>query len=332
MRPLSLRSDHDPHDRTRQSPLDKGNKFVYKHVQSGSAHVPLRGPPVQVQPNRTMEYIATVDATIIQPPTKSPQYQSWRRPKTLFVTRAGSPKRQTCFKCPSEQIVIAPRGTDAVLIKELPPVTNCHNQMLPRQQYAYQPLNGFAPFLLPQGAHSFLAKVVHLPSKQADCQLCTLNYRVMVHRCASYTVQNKALRMKCSLDNLWGSTCSFSCKDGGYMSLATSVSCNDHLEWSGEEPYCHYTADLDNEIPLASSCELPLPPKHGKFTCDTKARKLEKEALSERLPEDSTCRIKCNRHFEIPAHLEKYSRFSCQNGHWNSTMMEFCTRVRRKNN
>lgn len=140
------------------------------------------------------------------------------------------------------------------------------------------------------------------------------------------------------------------------MSLpGSSLSCNDHLEWTGEEPYCHYNcawvikyffqslgqslilyfivADHDNEIPLATSCDLPVPPKHGKFTCDSKAARIVNGYLStDRLPEGSMCRIKCNRHFEVAKHLERYARFSCTNGHWNSTMMEFCTRVRRKNN
>lgn len=247
-------------------------------------------------------------------------------------------------------MIISQKGTDGVVIKDLPSVYNCHNQKLSKDSYKFQTLFGDQLFVLPQGSHSFLAKIMNLNTNQVE-QLCTLKYRVMVHRCAPYAPQNRGLRMKCSLENLWGSTCSFTCKDGGYMNYPTNVFCNDHLEWSGEEPYCHYRgksrsgqqmqcfnlnispAENDNEIPLTSSCELPLPPKHGKFTCDTKSAKMSNGPLSsDRLPEGSTCRIKCHRHFEVPVHLEKYSRFSCStNGHWNSTMMDFCIR-RRTNN
>lgn len=172
-----------------------------------------------------------------------PRYQSWRRPKTQYVTRSGSGKRHICFKCPTEQMIIAQKGSDGVVIKDLPSVYNCHNQKLSKDSYKFQTLFGEQSFVLPQGSHSFLAKVMNMNSNQVE-QLCTLKYRVMVHRCANYVPQNRGLRMKCSLENLWGSTCSFTCKDGGYMNYPTNVFCNDHLEWSGEEPYCHYRSEL----------------------------------------------------------------------------------------
>lgn len=167
-----------------------------------------------------------------------PSYYSWRRPKTLFVTRSGANKRNTCFKCPPEQIVIAQKGTDGALIKELPSVTNCHNQVLSKDQFLLKSLIGDNPFLLPHGSHSFLVKVVNQLTNQME-QMCTLKYRIISNRCPVYVPQNKGLKMKCSLENLWGSSCSFTCKDGGYMSRPASVFCNDHLEWTGEEPYCH---------------------------------------------------------------------------------------------
>lgn len=216
---------------------DSSKKYVYKHIQIGSHSIPYGGlqPIPLVQPNQTLDYIASVDTTVIQP-SPMPRYQSWRRPKTQFVTRSGASKRHTCFKCPAELIVIAQKGTDGVLIKEMPPVTNCHNQI--SRDHKYQSLIGDSPFLLTHGSHTLLVKVVHTTTNHVEL-LCPLKYRVMVHRCPAYTVQNKGLRMKCSLENLWGSTCSFTCKDGGYMNQATNIFCNDHLEWSGEEPYCH---------------------------------------------------------------------------------------------
>lgn len=218
--------------------------YVYKHVQIGSSYIPYGGhqPTPIVQPNKTFEYFASVDTTIIQPPsTQQPnRYHSWRRPKTLYVTRNGSTtKRTTCFKCPSEQLFIAPKGTDAVIIKNLPVITNCHNQALSRDHYKLKALAGDTPFLLPAGSHSFLAQIVNKQTEVVE-QLCTLKYRVMVHRCPTYTPQNKGLRIKCASENLWGSSCAFTCRDGGYMSQPGQVLCNDHLEWSGEEPYCHY--------------------------------------------------------------------------------------------
>lgn len=228
--------DQDQNERPNPS-NDSSKKYVYKHIQMGSANIPYGGrqPVPVVQPNQTMDYIVSVDTTIIQP-SPIPRYQSWRRPKTQFVTRSGT-KRNTCFKCPAEQILVAQKGTDGVLVKDLPPVTNCHNQILAKD-YKLRTLIADRSFLLPQGSHTILANIVNTHTDHVE-QLCPLKYRVMVHRCPSYAIQNKGLRMKCSLDNLWGSSCSFTCKDGGYMNLPTNVFCNDHLEWSGEEPYCH---------------------------------------------------------------------------------------------
>lgn len=326
---------------------DGGKKYVYKHIQIGSAAIPFGGhqPVPIVQPNQTVDYIASVDTTIIQPPP--PRYQRWRRPKTQFVTRSGALKRNNCFKCPAEIILVAEKGTDSVLVKEFPPVTNCHNQVLSRELYKFETLSGINhQFLLPEGTHSFL---LNLRAHGRIEQVCNMKYRVIVNRCPTYTTHNPGLRVKCPLDNLWGSTCSFTCKEGGYISQQPNLRCNDDLEWRGEEPYCHYqckcftsflkaivvtqnwifSATADNETTQSTSCILPLPPKHGKFTCDTKS---VMDSRTDRLPEGSICRIKCHRHHEIASHLDRYSRFSCMNSHWNSTMMDFCTRTRRKNN
>lgn len=84
---------------------------------------------------------------------------------------------------------------------------------------------------------------------------------------------------------------------------------------------------IDTDSSLSSSCDTLAPPKHGTILCGSKKSVMDSEV--QRLPEGSICRVQCNRQFEVPFHIEKYSIFSCSNGHWNSTMMEFCRRSRR---
>lgn len=192
------------------------------------------------------DYFA-VQATIIQPPDFDHSYSI--RPKyhtySPYMAKSSAP-RSTCFKCPPEQILVAKKGTDGVLIRDLPIVTYCNNKAISGDVYKFQPLLPTKQFFLSQGSHSFLVKIVN-STGQDQHHTCSLKYRIMVQRCPQYTPHSRRLRMKCTLDNLWGSTCTFTCKDGGYATnQASTVYCNDHLEWEGEEPYCHYKSKLLN--------------------------------------------------------------------------------------
>lgn len=42
----------------------------------------------------------------------------------------------------------------------------------------------------------------------------------------------------------------------------------------------------------------------------------------------SVCRIHCDQFYTIPYHLRAFSVLECENGAWNTTMMDFCYRQR----
>lgn len=219
-----------------------GTQNVYKHIQIGSAVVPSRGARVHVVPetNRSVEYVARVDTTIISPGSRrtNSRYQAMRRPKTNYVTKSSGGRVQ-CLKCPPERTVIAQKGVDGVLI-ELPPVMNCQNQ--PLSNYELQTLFGNKyPFVLTQGSHSFFGRIVNLKTKQVE-QTCFIKTNVIVRQCPKYFPQSRDLKLKCDSGNIWGSKCLFACREGLISHQQEYLYCNNDLEWtsSGVEPQCFY--------------------------------------------------------------------------------------------
>lgn len=92
-------------------------------------------------------------------------------------------------------------------------------------------------FILPQGTHSFIAKIRNKQTGEEE-HTCLLKYKVIVRQCIRYRPRDRNLKVKCSLGNIWGSKCSFSCKNGGMLSHTDPVACDDDLEWFGDEPTC----------------------------------------------------------------------------------------------
>lgn len=92
--------------------------------------------------------------------------------------------------------------------------------------------------MLPQGTHSLIGKIVNKKTGKEETK-CSLKYKVIVRKCSKYQLANtKDLHVNCDLDNIWGSKCVFSCKNGGDLSHENPVICEDDLNWSGEEPVC----------------------------------------------------------------------------------------------
>lgn len=147
--------------------------------------------------------------------------------------------KKTCVKCPYDRTVIAQKRLDGVLI-EPPLALSCvTNQPFSRSIYDVQTL--FGPkfyFVLPQGTHYLISKIINKKTGKEDLK-CTLKYKVIVRKCPKYQLINtKDLQVKCDLDNIWGSRCYFSCKDGGNLSHESPIICGDDLNWSGDEPQC----------------------------------------------------------------------------------------------
>lgn len=135
--------------------------------------------------------------------------------------------------------MIAQKRLDGVLI-EPPPALSCvTHQPYARSIFELQTL--FGPklfFVLPQGTHSLIGKIINKKTGKEEMK-CSLKYKVIVRKCTKYQLMNTHdLYIKCDLDNIWGSKCTFSCKDGGGLSHESPVVCGDDLNWSGEEPFC----------------------------------------------------------------------------------------------
>jgi hypothetical protein len=144
---------------------------------------------------------------------------------------------KVCLKCPPTRTVIAQKGLDGVLITP-PSVMTCANQRVSKAMYEFRTL--FSPnfnFVLPQGTHSFIAKMWNKRTNLAE-QTCVLRYKVIVPQCGLYHPKNPDLKVSCNLGGIWGSKCTFSCKSDGTLSHYNPVVCGDDSEWTGDEPLC----------------------------------------------------------------------------------------------
>lgn len=226
---------------------------------------------------------------------------------------------------------------------DTPQALSCHsNQPFARSVFDVETL--FGPklfFVLPQGAHSFIGKIINKKTGKEEMK-CSLRYKVIVRRCPKYQLKNsKDLQVKCDLDNIWGSQCEFSCKKHeGYLTHSSPVICGDDLNWSGEEPVCFSQCNSTYQtIPNRSEtdhlffsddnldnleCDLPVPPMNGKFSCEVNT--VETYESAPRTPNGSICRVNCDKQYFMSEHLSEYSVFHCNDGKWNSTMMNFCHR------
>lgn len=75
------------------------------------------------------------------------------------------------------------------------------------------------------------------------------------------------------------------------------------------------------------ACQIPPSPANGKFSCELNQR-ANNLVDSHSLASGSICRIHCDRYYSIPYQLRALSVMECQNGIWNTTMMDFCYRQR----
>lgn len=92
-------------------------------------------------------------------------------------------------------------------------------------------------FVLPQGSHSFIGKIRNGKNGALE-QTCLLKYKVIIRQCIKYRPKNWDLRATCDLGSIWGSECTFVCKNGGMLSHQEPIVCGDDLTWSGDEPNC----------------------------------------------------------------------------------------------
>uniref|UniRef100_A0A8D8ESR9 (northern house mosquito) hypothetical protein n=3 Tax=Culex pipiens TaxID=7175 RepID=A0A8D8ESR9_CULPI len=336
-----------PADHHRYGGLNK-TQYMYEHVQTGSVTLP-RGGRAFLEPdqNRTLAYTAKLDTAVYRQKPHHGRNRAQHRQRHMDWTSAaiattGGNRRSfhepgvkstvvngLCIKCPAEKTAIARKGLDGVLI-EPPMLTTCRNQPISRDLYELETLFGNKfNFVLPHSAggvpYSFLARVVNARSGKV-VQTCDLRYKVIVKQCGRYHPKSKDLKVACDLGQIWGSKCTFHCRNGGYLSAPGAfVECSEEQTWEGEEPYCSYNEvsddyAYDTDTQLGSDCTYQIPPNNGRFACEIKPT----SGNDLYVPTGTVCRIKCNDHFEIPPHLRSASVFECHEGRWNSTMRHFC--------
>ncbi|XP_055528126.1 uncharacterized protein LOC129720656 [Wyeomyia smithii] len=315
-------------------------QYMYEHMQSGSIMLPKGGRAfLEPDQNRTLAYMSKLGTTVYRQKPHRNRGHRQRQQHTDWSTNRRSHDSSVkttvvnglCIKCPAEKTAIARKGLDGVLI-EPPMVTTCRNQPISRDLYELETLFGSKfNFILPHsnggGPFSFLAKVVNKRSGKT-IQTCDLRYKVIVKQCGRYYPKNKDLKPICDLGTIWGSRCTFFCRNDGYLSRQDAfVECGEDQTWEGEEPYCVYNEvsddyAYDSDAPHTTDCTYLIPPSHGRFACEIKPSDV---SLSDQyVPEGTVCRIKCNEHYDIPAQLRQASVFGCNDGRWNSTMRHFC--------
>lgn len=157
------------------------------------------------------------------------------------------PPIKSCVKCPPENTVIAQRRLDGVLI-EPPAALTCNtNQPYSRALFEIETL--FGPkflFVLPQGTHSFIG-IIRNGKTGALEQTCLLKYKVIIRQCIRYRPKNWDLKSTCDLGSIWGSECTFTCKNGGSPSHQEPIVCGDDLTWTGDEPTCELRSTRRND-------------------------------------------------------------------------------------
>ncbi|XP_058458216.1 uncharacterized protein LOC131434936 [Malaya genurostris] len=320
-------------------------QYMYEHIQSGSISLPKGGRAfLEPDQNRTLAYTAKLDTTVYR---QKPPLHNRNRNQRQRHTDSWSANRRShdssvkstvvnglCIKCPAEKTAIARKGLDGVLI-EPPMLTTCRNQPISRDLYELETLFGTKfNFILPHsngaGPFSFLAKVINKRTGKSILT-CELRYKVIVKQCGRYHPKNKDLKMACDLGHIWGSKCTFHCRNDGFLSKQNAyVECTEDQTWEGDEPYCVYNdvSDdyaYDSDTASRSDCTYLIPPNNGRFACELKPSTETSNDLY--VPNGTMCRIRCNDHYDIPAHLRAASVFGCHEGRWNSTMKPFCHKV-----
>lgn len=298
-------------------PPQTKTEYGLKTIQTGSVYIPPqhKGGPVHVGPdhNLTKMYISRVDTTVHHLPHRIYRDHGQFR-------RLGHHRSIDCVRCPTEKVLIAERGLDGVMI-EPPRLISCRNRLVSNSAYQLETLFGKDfNFLLPHGAHSLHGRIRNKRSGRHE-KTCLLRYKVVVQQCGRYYPQNPNVRVKCDIGSIWGSKCFFVCKKGR-LSHRRPIVCSDELKWEGDEPECV----IDDSQQQRNTCTFLAIPDNGRFSCqynhDPDAIDLQNPEF--RIPDGSICRIKCNRNYEIPTHLEPFNVFRCANGQWNTTINDLC--------
>lgn len=152
------------------------------------------------------------------------------------VTRTRS---KVCVKCPAEIRSVARQGMDGVMVEPPAPVSCATNLPFSSDLYRIETLFGARfMFVLPHGRHTLFAKIRNMRNGLVEAT-CPLRYDVVVKRCPRYRQRNPNVRMICSAGPIWGSSCTFACRNTrAQLSHQEPVICNENSEWIGQEPNC----------------------------------------------------------------------------------------------
>jgi hypothetical protein len=130
---------------------------------------------------------------------------------------------------------------------DIPQLTTCNDRPISRSVYELETLfSKKHHFILPRGSHSFIAQIVNKKNYSVE-HVCNLKYKIIVRTCGPFIPQNENVKVKCDAADLWGSKCTFSCKNNnGILTHKEAVICNDNLQWHGAEPDCIVQHSNDN--------------------------------------------------------------------------------------
>lgn len=121
---------------------------------------------------------------------------------------------------------------------DIPQLTTCNDRPISRSLFELETLfSKKHHFILPRGSHSFIGQIVNKKNFSVE-HVCNLKFKIIVRNCGPFIPQNENVRVKCDAADLWGSKCTFSCKNNGILTHKEPVFCNDNLQWHGNEPAC----------------------------------------------------------------------------------------------
>ncbi|CAO1376936.1 unnamed protein product [Diamesa serratosioi] len=316
-------------------------QYYYKTHQSATVSIPgqHRGRiPVGPDENETEAYVTKVDTTVLSARKHNKRFKDEDDDDTRSHLKPFFRTGKFCIKCPPEKILIAKRGLDGVLV-ETPQLTTCNDKPISRSLYDMETLfSQKHHFILPRGSHSFIGQIVNKKNYSIE-HVCHLKFKIIVRSCGSYIPKNENVKVKCDMGDIWGSKCTFHCRNNGILTHREPVFCNDNLQWSGaHEPECivQHKTYFHNIEAAITACQLPPAPDHAKFSCKVSRGQINE--LSKNLPDNelfipdfTVCRVKCARYYEIPEHLQKFATFTCHKGKWNYTSQNnFCTKIQVK--
>lgn len=218
-------------------PYNRNSQYYLKRRQGSDTLIPKHFRRRKTYPssdeNESDAYIARPDPNHITPRKYKGDIDFESQHKAFFRTSDG----KICLKCPVERILIAKRGVDGVLV-DTPELATCSDRPVSKSLFDLETLfSSKHNFILPRGTHTFIGQVINKKNYTVE-HVCLLKFKIIVRTCGPFLPQNLNVKVNCDLADIWGSRCTFSCRNNGILSHREPIVCNDNLQWQGSEPEC----------------------------------------------------------------------------------------------